>query len=144
MKFLVFLAATVVAQPPPGPNNVARCPVTGYNMSTTQMYPLGLKNGQTLWFSDKDAAQKYGVNPRAYWLSPEDMTPEQGLLDMPDMGRGLPDMRNQTLECPYSDEKMVINMQTPRVQHKFGQSIYFCCWGCIHSFWADPASAFAW
>ena len=63
---------------------------------------------------------------------------------MPDGARGLPDLRNQTLECPYSGEKMVIDMQTPRVVHKFGQPIYFCCWGCINHFWADPASAFAW
>ena len=43
-----------------------------------------------------------------------------------------------------SGEKLVVDMQTPRVVHKFGQPIYFCCWGCINHFWTDPASAFAW
>ena len=63
---------------------------------------------------------------------------------MPDGGRGLPDLRNQTLTCPYSGLTMTVDMMTPRVVHKYGQSVYFHCWGKVHAFWLDPASAFAW
>ena len=112
---------------------------SGKNMSTSDMYPLGLINGQNLYFATKDAAQQYGVSPQKYWLAPFDKP-----LPMPDGGRGLPDLRHQVLKCPYSGENITISMQTPRVLHKHGQAVYFCCWGCINHFWTDPASAFAW
>ena len=52
--------------------------------------------------------------------------------------RGLPDLRGKTLHCPESGEALVISMQTPRVLHKHGQAVYFCCFGCVTGFWADP------
>ena len=117
---LLILALTCLgaaAQPPPGPRDVAICPVTGKNMSTSDMYPLGLFNGQTLFFATKDDASTYGKDPRSYWLAPTDSTPEQGLLPMPDGARGLPDLRNTTVQCPYSGEHILVDMQTPRVLH---------------------------
>ena len=42
---------------------------------------------------------------------------------------------------PYSGEEMVIDMKTPRVVHRGGQNVYFCCFGCVATFSADPASA---
>ena len=102
MAKLLILALTCLgaaAQPPPGPRDVAICPVTGKNMSTSDMYPLGLFNGQTLFFATKDDASTYGKDPRSYWLAPTDSTPEQGLLPMPDGARGLPDLRNTTVQC---------------------------------------------
>ena len=176
MKLLLASLATLLVgalgQPPPGPRDVAICPVSGKKLNTSDMYPLGLFNGQALYFATKEDAQSYGQDPRAFWLAPTDATPEQGLLPMPDGARGLPDLRNTTVQCPlspasadgrcffspnrarpkidpaglrrFSGEKLVVDMQTPRVVHKFGQPIYFCCWGCINHFWTDPASAFAW
>merc|ERR1712160_23978 len=118
---LLCLAAAM--GPPPGPNNIALCPVTGINMTITYQTPVvHFTNGQVLYFSTEQAASKYRDSPRDYWLSPHDLPGE-------------------TRNCPYSNETFTIDMPTPRVFHKHGQSLYFCCFGCISSFWTDPSTA---
>ena len=139
---LVLAAACVVSLtlamgPPPGPKNIALCPVTGKNMTITADTPVvEFKNGQVLYFSSSEAAEKYRKQPRDYWLAPHDV-PLPGY----DGKRGLPDLRGEIRHCPYSNETMTIDMPTPRVIHKHGQNLYFCCYGCLTSFWTDPASA---
>lgn len=135
--------------PPPGPNNTALCPVTGAKIvfapgagfgggGFTPPASLAFKNGQKLWFKDAQSAAAYRAAPRDYWLAPHDKP-----LPPPDGMRGLPDLRGQTLHCPRSNESMVVAMQTPRVLHRHGQAVYFCCFGCVSAFWDDPTSLFA-
>ena len=125
--------------PPHGPNSSAFCPVTGAAINITAATPfLAFKNGQKLYFTTaKDAAQ-YRATPRDFWLAPTDM-PLPGMDGM----RGYPDFRGQIMHCPRSGEAMNISMQTPRVDHKHGQAVYFCCHGCVTAFWRDPTSLFA-
>ena len=96
-----------------------------------------LPGEQFLFFSSQSAADKYRQSPRDYWLAPHDL-PLPGM----DGKRGLPDLRGETKYCPYSNETLHIDMPTPRVLHKHGQAVYFCCYGCVTSFWTDPATAF--
>ena len=89
--------------------------------------------GQELYFSSVAAAKTYATDPRGYWLAPHD-TPLQGM----DGKRGLPDLRGTNQSCPESGETFIVNMQTPRVIHKHGQNLYFCCFGCVAGFWTSP------
>ena len=136
--FVLFqLLGATFAEPPPGPRNQANCPVTGVAINITQSTPAVLfDNGQQLYFATTTAATLYARTPRNYWLSPH----EKPLAGM-DGKRGLPDLRNETRHCPFTNESMVISMQTPRVIHRHGQNVFFCCFGCVTSFWTDPASA---
>jgi YHS domain-containing protein len=112
--------------------------VTGGNITITASTPVvNVVNGQMLYFSSKDAAKKYKANPRDYWLGPNDANT---ILPGVDGKRGMPDFRTQIRYCPRTNESLTISMQTPRVIHKWGQSIFFCCFGCVTSFWTDPAS----
>ena len=125
--------------PPPGPKDQALCPVTGSNLTITDTTPaLNFKNGQKMYFASEDAVQAYRKNPRAFFLSPFESP-----LPMPDGARGLPDLRGSTLYCPYSNETIDVGMQSIRVDHRYGQALYFCCHGCLTSFWSNPGSAFA-
>lgn len=125
--------------PPPGPSDKAGCPVTGKSLTITEETPsLAFKNGQKLYFSSSEAAGAYRANPRAFILSSFE-TP----LAMPDGGRGLPDLRGSTLYCPYSNETIDVSMKSIRVDHRYGQAVYFCCHGCLTRFWTDPETAFA-
>ena len=78
------------------------------------------------------------ASPRDFWLAPHDLP-----LPGPDGMRGLPDLRGTTVSCPRSGEAFNVSMQSPRVVHKHGQSVYFCCFGCVSAFWTDPKSLFA-
>jgi YHS domain-containing protein len=142
IKFILFAIALTLstlvsnAEPPPGPRDIAKCPVTGAQFSIGKDTPrVNFKHGQELFFSSSDAAQKYFDSPRDYWLSPHEL-PLPGM----DGKRGLPDLRNDTLYCPNSGEKMTITMKTPRVIHRYGQNLYFCCFGCLTQYWTDPSS----
>ena len=42
------------------------------------------------------------------------------------------------MECPGSGETINVSMSTPRVVQRYGQSVYFCCNGCMMGFWMDP------
>ena len=42
-----------------------------------------------------------------------------------------------------SGENITVDMKTPRVVHRHGQSVYFCCFGCVTAFWMDPTSLIA-
>jgi YHS domain-containing protein len=136
--FVLFqLFSATLAEPPLGPRNQANCPVTGDSIKITQLTPVVLfENGQRLYFSSKSAAASYAISPRDYWLSPHE-DPLAGV----DGKRGLPDLRNETRHCPFTNESILISMQTPRVIHRHGQNVYFCCFGCVTSFWTDPKSA---
>ena len=146
MKFQ-FLTATVLAifmfastsramGPPPGPRDQALCPVTGEKILITKdTAVVSLKHGQTLYFSSPDAALKYISSPRDYWLSPH----EKPLPGM-DGKRGLPDLRNSTVSCPNTGMNLTVGMGTPRLIHRYGQNVYFCCFGCVTQFWTDPSS----
>ena len=128
------MVCLVAGEPPLGLTDRAKCPVTGANITINQQTPaVTFKYGQKLYFSTEAAAATYKKYPRDFWLSPHDL-PLPGL----DGKRGLPDARNSTLLCPNSGEKMVISMKTPRVVHRYGQNIFFCCFGCVSAFWTDP------
>ena len=115
----------------------ATCPVTFVNITNLdQAHFLEFDNGQKLYFGSQDAVEAYKLNPKAYWLSPFEL-PLEGM----DGKVGVPNFQGQTFYCPYSDEEMDIDMKTPRVVHRGGQNIYFCCFGCIATFWTDPATA---
>eukprot|EP00617_Octactis_speculum_P022892 CAMPEP_0185766638 /NCGR_PEP_ID=MMETSP1174-20130828/38553_1 /TAXON_ID=35687 /ORGANISM="Dictyocha speculum, Strain CCMP1381" /LENGTH=152 /DNA_ID=CAMNT_0028450417 /DNA_START=13 /DNA_END=471 /DNA_ORIENTATION=- len=115
----------------------ATCPVTLANITDLDASPvLEFDNGQKLYFSSEDAVIAYTTNPKAYWLSPFELP-----LDGMDGKVGVPNFMGETFYCPYSAEEMIIDMKTPRVVHRGGQNVYFCCFGCIASFWTDPASA---
>ena len=120
--------------PPHGSNTSALCPVNGVEINITAKTPFVLfTKGQKLYFSSDDAAAAYKAKPRDYWLGPYD-TPLPGMDGM----RGKPDVRGQILHCPRSGEALNVSMQTPRVLHKHGQAVYFCCFGCVTTFWRDP------
>ena len=134
-----FLVGAALAEPPLGPRTRAICPVTGQNITISDDTPtVEFKHGQKLYFQSKLAAEAYRKDPRDFWLSPREL-PLPGL----DGKRGLPDLRNETLYCPNSGEEMVISMKTPRVIHRYGQNVYFCCFGCVTSFWTEPEALFA-
>ena len=136
---VLLLSSIYKDGPPPGPTDQAFCPVTGEAIKITADTPaVAFKNGQQLYFHTADAATAYRYAPRNYWLAPTDMP-----LAAPDGMRGLPDLRGQTLLCPQSGENITVAMQSIRVDHKNGQAVYFCCHGCVMSFWTDPASMFA-
>lgn len=125
--------------PPPGPTDEAWCPVTGKHLTITSTTPaVEFQNGQKLYFASDAMAQQYKTNPRAFILSPHELP-----LAAPDGMRGLPDLRGTTLLCPFSGEDIHVSMQSLRVDHRYGQAVYFCCNGCLTNFWADPQSAFA-
>lgn len=132
---LSSLALPLAAQPPPGCSTCAKCPVTGVNITLTAGTPaVNFTNGQQLFFATKQAAAAYIDQPREYWLDPFSM-PLEGM----DGKRGLPDVRGKPgFACPESGEPLTIDMQTPRILHKHGQAIYFCCFGCVTGFWSDP------
>lgn len=135
----------VAAQPPMGPADRAKCPVTGADINITSSTPsVAFKNGQRLYFSTAQAATYYKDEPREFWLGPFDTA---FILPGLDGKRGLPDLRTlntgKELHCPFSNEAINVTMASPRVLHKWGQNLFFCCFGCITGFWADPASAFA-
>ena len=115
----------------------AHCPVLLVDLSITNTTThLAFDGGQKLFFGSEDAKSAYMANPRAYWMSP---------YDMPNMDQmnGFPDVTGSTFLCPFSKESMNIGMQTPRVFHRSGQAIYFCCFGCVQKFWYEPESIFS-
>ena len=135
----VLLAAVCFragAEPPAGPKDQANCPVTGeaLNITSNTAY-VQFTHGQKLYFSSENAASLYRNNPRNFWLSPHEL-PLKGV----DGKRGLPDMRNATVFCPSSGEKFTVTMSTPRVIHRYGQNVFFCCFGCVAGFWTKPES----
>jgi YHS domain-containing protein len=112
--------------------------VTGNNITVDGFSPsLDIANGQKLYFSSVLASEKYKKNPRDYWLGPND---QATILPGVDGKRGMPDFRGQIFYCPRTNETLNISMSTPRVLHKWGQSIFFCCFGCVTTFWTDPSS----
>jgi YHS domain-containing protein len=122
--------------PPCGPRDEANCPVTGTAINITASTPhVEFTHGQKLYFATEVAAAAYRKQPRDYWLAPTDKP-----LPAPDGMRGLPDLRGLNVSCPRSGEVMVIAMDTPRVMHKHGQNVYFCCFGCVSAFWTDPST----
>ena len=96
---------------------------------------LSAPTGQKLYFASKTAAAAYVSEPRDFWLGPHDL-PLAGM----DGKRGLPDMRHTNATCPESGEVFTIAMATPRVIHRGGQNLYFCCFGCVVTFWTEPGA----
>ena len=90
--------------------------------------------GQRLYFSSERAASMYRHRPRRFWLAPNDLP-----LKGEDGYRGLPDMHNQTVRCAVSNTSFVVKqMDSPRMMHKGGQFVFFCCNNCWMSFWKSP------
>merc|ERR1711904_350357 len=88
---VVFAMSAAAMGPPPGPRNIALCPVTGINMTLTAETPVvHFANGQVLYFATEEAANKSRGIPRDFWLSPHDL-PLPGM----DGKRGLPDLRSE-------------------------------------------------
>jgi len=136
---IVAKSSPWLQEPPPGPSDIANCPVTGQNFTiTADTAAVEFNNGQKLYFANQAAADAYRVEPRAFWLSPFEMP-----LAMPDGARGLPDLRGSTLSCPFSGKAIDVSMKSLRVDHRGGQAVYFCCQGCLTKFWTDPQSVFA-
>ena len=105
---ILVCLSSISAQPPLGPRNKANCPVTNKSITITANTPsVRFDNGQKLYFADAASAKSYADAPRDYWLAPHDL-PLSGM----DGKRGLPDLRNETLHCPFTNESMVISMQT--------------------------------
>ncbi len=125
--------------PPPGPSDKYICPVTGQNGTIGPSTPsVELTHGQKLHFATAAAASAFLASPRDYWLSPQEMP-----LAPPDGMRGLPDLRGLKLRCPESGMAITVAMNTPRLLLRGGQSVYFCCYGCVDKFWIDPAAILA-
>ena len=112
--------------------------MTGKNVSVASAFQVNFINGQKLYVADAAAAAAYRAAPQAFWLSPHESP-----LPMPDGMRGLPDFRGKAFKCPRSGENITVDMKTPRVVHRHGQSVYFCCFGCVTAFWMDPTSLIA-
>ena len=94
---------------------------------------LAVHGGQKLFFETEGSRDAFKLNPRAYWMTPHDEYSSP---------KGMPDVRDSKMLCPSSGEEMVIDMSTPRIIMRNGQALYFCCWGCLSSFWNDPNSFF--
>ena len=48
-------------------------------------------------------------------------------------------MHNQTVRCAVSNTSFVVKqMDSPRMMHKGGQFVFFCCNNCWMSFWKSP------
>ena len=139
LAVLAVLACASAGPPPLGPTDRAICPVEGTNVTVgaANAHHVAFKNGQRLYFASAAAATAYRESPKSFWLSPFD-SPLAGM----DGARGLPDMRNQTLYCPSSNESMLISVHSPRVVHRHGQNIFMCCYGCITAMWRDPTGFF--
>lgn len=107
--------------------------LTNFTIDLKKSTHLTVRGGQKIFFSSEESMAAYIVNPRVYWMSPFDA------LTSP---KGAPDVRNSKMLCPSSGEEMIIDMQTPRIYMRNGQALYFCCWGCISTFWNNPQSFF--
>ena len=64
MKIFTFLTITLItltiAEPPKGPNDKAKCPVTGRDLNiTTATVSVPFNNGQKLYFADEKSALAY-------------------------------------------------------------------------------------
>jgi len=118
--------------PPPGDNTTARCPVTGDNVTRADSkFYLPIRNGQKLHFATESARDAYVKNPHVFFLRPVEEAPCSG---------GCPDMRGEQVTCPSSGSTFTIGMNKGfRMNHRYGQAIYFCCNGCFGSYWRNPA-----
>merc|ERR1711907_601692 len=95
MLALALLVALQIAfaEPPLGPTDRAKCPVTGADINITSDTPrVAFTHGQVLFFSSRKAASEYSRYPRDFWFDPH-TKPLPGL----DGKRGLPNLRNQTV-----------------------------------------------
>lgn len=121
--------------PPPGDNTTARCPVTGENVTRVgSEFYLPIRNGQQLHFASASARSAYVNNPHVFFLRPVEAT-----TGVPCSG-GCPDMRGEEVTCPSSGSTFTIGMNKGfRMEHRYGQAIYFCCNGCFGSYWKNPA-----
>jgi len=134
--------STTTSAPSSGPNvfiTEAICPVSGETLDITDAATVAVdfKNGQKLYFANADMAMAYKATPRAFMLSN---------LEVPSLlpnGPPLPDLYGTTVYCPYSNEAIHLGMKSVRVDHRFGQAVYFCCNGCLSKFWTAPETAFA-
>jgi YHS domain-containing protein len=120
--------------PQKGDNATARCPVTGENVTrANSLIYLPFHGGQKLHFSTELARTAYMKNPYAFMLSPFELKANDAYG---------PDMQGEEVTCPYSGEKFVIAMNTGmRMNHRYGQAVYFCCNGCLTHYAKDPSSA---
>ena len=107
--------------------------LSNFTIDLHQTISLDIHGGQKLFFATVESKTAYIQNPRAYWMLPYDK------YDHPE---GMPNVQDSIMLCPNSGEKMTISMSTPRVVHRSGQAIYFCCYGCLSNFHADPTSFF--
>lgn len=107
--------------------------LSNFTIDLHKTVALSIHGGQKLFFATEESKAAYVQNPRAYWLTPYDTFDHPG---------GMPDVKDSTMLCPSSGEEMVIGMSTPRVVHRSGQAIYFCCYGCLSKFFADPSTFF--
>ena len=119
-----------------GSQTDAFCPVTGKRLDLHSAAYVEMKYGQKIYLKNEEAANKYLAHPRKYWMSGFDL-PLRGR----DGERGLPDRHNQTVHCPVTNTTFKVKqMESPRLMHKGGQFIYFCCYDCLVTFWREPAN----
>lgn len=117
----------------------AICPVSGKTLDITDAATVAVdfQNGQQLYFASGDMAMAYKATPQAFMLSNLEVP-----MKMPDGAHALPDLYGTTVYCPYTNETIDVSMKSVRVDHRFGQAVYFCCNGCLSKFWTAPETAF--
>lgn len=115
--------------PPPGPSDIAYCPVTGQEINiTTGTNFLAFGVDQKLFASSQDAVNELNQKLAAHFLGPQDFPRKVG-------PQGSPDMRGTTVSDPVDSTSVKIGMKSPRIQFKHGQNLYFASYDQLNAFW---------
>lgn len=115
--------------PPPGPKDIAYCPVTGERVNitiSTNFLKFGVN--QQIFASSTDAVNELKQRLASYFLGPQDFPRQVG-------PEGSPDMREETVSDPVDGTAVEITMKTPRIQFRHGQNLYFASYDQLNAFW---------
>jgi len=118
--------------PPPGPKDIAYCPVTGekINITTSGNY-RAFGGGQKIYVSSQDAVAELKQNLATYFLGASDFPRQVG-------PQGAPDMRGQNVSDAMDGWTNVeITMKTPRIQFRHGQNLYFASYDQLNDLWIN-------
>jgi len=107
----------------------AYCPVTGMKIPITpQTNYVEFTYGQRIYTCCPDCAKELAANITKFLRSARDDP----------VWEFVPDMTNQTFQDFVCQAHGKIDIRTPRVQFKYGQSIYFTCFPCTLTFFRSP------
>jgi len=113
LLFVVALLAAIWAAPTP----VYYCPVTGQQVNMSNAGIVTWKNGQQTYFCCSDCVASFVKDPLDYVnATAADPVPAMYL--------------GQTVLCPVSGMKVVVNATTTHVEFDHGQMVFFCCDNC--------------